>query len=107
LLLLTCLALVLRTGCSQLLCQIFNVLFIAGVVGWYAVMKITGTFLQAGRLNSAPAYRLYARATEIEHQKLAYTLVALYGLFLNLTCFAIHVWQSRVFRQVGLFACSS
>jgi hypothetical protein len=68
---------VLLPGCSQLLCQIFNVLFIAGVVGWYAVMKIT----------------------EIEHQKLAYTLVALYGLFLNLTCFAIHVWQSRVFRQ--------
>lgn len=40
-----------------------------------------------------------ARA-DIDHQKLAYTLVALYGLFLNLICFAIHVWRSRVFKQV-------
>lgn len=68
---------ILLPGCSQVQCQVFNVMFISGTVGWYAVMKIT----------------------DIDHQKLAYTLVALYGLFLNLICFAIHVWRSRVFKQ--------
>jgi hypothetical protein len=68
-------------GLGWYLAIAFNVIFAAGMIGWFALFKIG----------------------DIADNKLSYLLIGVWGLICNTLCYSIHVLRSHVFNQAPVW----